>query len=167
MTQRYKVVGACAHATVDTRDGRRRLLHLRGTLLPPGVPGEEIRHLLAVRLVAPVNGDAPAAPDDQPDDLSTDPVGDPPPGHDNPPGETATSPLPDGQETGQAPPAEPDPDVETKRAAARAKLPADGSKPDGRHGQPVWVEWLAQRGYDYDTLVKEDKPQLMNLANQL
>jgi hypothetical protein len=76
---------------------------------------------------------------------------------------------PDGTEVG-APVELNDPGVVNEaaqvRAAAAAKLPEDGSAPDGRAAQPVWVEYLAKRGYDYAELVKQDKPELMKLAKQ-
>lgn len=50
------------------------------------------------------------------------------------------------------------------RAAAAAKLPTDGSAPDGRASQQVWVEYLAKRGYDYAELSKQDKSELVKLA---
>lgn len=60
--------------------------------------------------------------------------------------------------------ADTDHETETRRAAARAKLPADGSLPDGRAGKDVWVEWLAGRGYDYTELSKQDVADLKALA---
>lgn len=52
------------------------------------------------------------------------------------------------------------------RAAAAAKLPEDGSAPDGRASQPVWVEFLARKGYDFSELQKQDKAELIKLAKQ-
>jgi hypothetical protein len=57
-----------------------------------------------------------------------------------------------------------DRETEARRAAARAKLPADGSLPDGRASKDVWVEWLAGRGYAYDELVKQEPAELKALA---
>ena len=57
-----------------------------------------------------------------------------------------------------------DPELETRRAAARAKLPADGSAPKASHGQDVWVEYLVAQGGNYDDLAKQDKKELQELA---
>jgi hypothetical protein len=59
-----------------------------------------------------------------------------------------------------------DADLAEKRAAAKAKLPADGSAPDGRLGQPVWVEYLVSKGSNYDDVQSVDKDQLVALAKQ-
>lgn len=68
------------------------------------------------------------------------------------------------------PPSAPDPavepgvaaEVEEKRAAARAKLPADGSVPDGRLGQDVWVEYAVLKGMDRTEAEKAVKSDLVN-----
>jgi len=52
------------------------------------------------------------------------------------------------------------------RSAAAAKLPEDGSAPDGRASQAVWVEYLARQGYNYDDLAGQDKAELQKLAKQ-
>ncbi|MEV0214288.1 hypothetical protein [Micromonospora sp. NPDC050695] len=57
-----------------------------------------------------------------------------------------------------------DPELETRRAAARAKLPADGSAPKSSHGQDVWVEYHVAQGGNYDDLAKQDKAELIKLA---
>ncbi|MFI1194074.1 hypothetical protein ACH4T9_12565 [Micromonospora sp. NPDC020750] len=59
-----------------------------------------------------------------------------------------------------------DPEAETRRAAARTKLPADGSMPKSTHGHDVWVEYHVAQGGDYDDLVKQDKADLVKLAQQ-
>lgn len=41
-----------------------------------------------------------------------------------------------------------DPAVESARAAARAKLPADGSPPHGNASHEVWVEFAVAQGMD-------------------
>jgi hypothetical protein len=77
---------------------------------------------------------------------------------------------PDGPETDpgdtnvDASKAKADAEVADKRAAAKAKLPSDGSAPHGNASKDVWVEYLAGRGYDYDELVKQDKSDLVELA---
>jgi hypothetical protein len=59
-----------------------------------------------------------------------------------------------------------DAELAEKRAAAKAKLPEDGSAPDGRAGQPVWVEYLVTRGSRYEDVAKADKDELVKLAKQ-
>lgn len=53
------------------------------------------------------------------------------------------------------------------RAKAAAKLPEDGSAPDGRASEAVMVEWLARRGYSYDELKNQDKASLKNLISSV
>lgn len=57
-----------------------------------------------------------------------------------------------------------DPELETRRAAAREKLPADGSMPKPQNGHDVWVEYHVAQGGNYDDLVKQDKQDLIDLA---
>jgi len=57
-----------------------------------------------------------------------------------------------------------DPELEARRAEARSKLPADGSAPDGRASQAVWVEYLVREGGNYDDLASQDKAELTKLA---
>lgn len=59
-----------------------------------------------------------------------------------------------------------DTELEARRAAAKAKLPGDGTLPDGRASKDVWVEFLARRGYAYDELVKQEPAELKALAKQ-
>jgi len=59
-----------------------------------------------------------------------------------------------------------DAEIAEKRAAAKAKLPTDGSAPDGRAGQAVWVEYLVARGSNYDDVKDVDKADLQKLAEQ-
>ena len=134
----YMVVGHCAHATVQTPHGRVQQLHFKGAVLPSDVPEQEIRHLLSVGLIEPI---------DAPSDVAPAPAG-----------------TGDGTPAAEQPQPEVDPEVEAKRANARAKLPADGSPPDKRAAQAVWVEYLVTKGYDYDALAKEDKQTLISLA---
>lgn len=57
-----------------------------------------------------------------------------------------------------------DPERETRRAAARAKLPVDGSAPKASNGQDVWVEYHVAQGGNYDDLAKQDRDELIKLA---
>lgn len=75
----------------------------------------------------------------------------------------------DGTDTG-APVELNDPGVvneeQQARSSAAAKLPEDGSAPDGRAGKDVWVEYLVRKGYDRGEAEKQDKAELMKLAKQ-
>ncbi len=57
-----------------------------------------------------------------------------------------------------------DPDVEAKRADARRQLPQDGSAPDGRKSDAVFVEFLVGRGYDRAEVEKASGADLRRLA---
>lgn len=155
MAARYQVIGHCAHATTRGSSGRVRQLFFKGQLLPEDTPGQEIRHLLSVNLIKPVG--APATPTVSAS--AAQPVTDTPVGQPT---------LTEAEITATAP-ANPatDTEVEAKRAAARAKLPTDGSRPDGRAAQAVWVEYLVTKGYSYDAVVNEPKATLMELANNI
>jgi hypothetical protein len=59
-----------------------------------------------------------------------------------------------------------DVDLVQRRAAAKAKLPTDGSAPDGRQSQTVWVEYLVSKGSNYDDVKDASKEELQALAKQ-
>lgn len=152
MSTQYQVVGHCAH--VKTRDDAGQwatVLLPRGALLPADVPQDRIDHLLSVKLIAAVGEAGPELPGAAVPAVSAQPsptVG----------GEPATS---------DEAPAVSTPYDDPDRVAARAKLPADGSMPDGRNAQAVWVEWLVTKGYDYDALKGQEKPDLVELAKNI
>jgi hypothetical protein len=52
-------------------------------------------------------------------------------------------------------------DADKRRAEAKAKLPADGSAPDGRASKDVWVEYAVSKGMDRDEAEKADKADLV------
>jgi hypothetical protein len=54
-------------------------------------------------------------------------------------------------------------EVLQRRAAAAAKLPADGSAPDGRAATEVWVEYAVRQGYDRETVEKSSKDDIRAL----
>jgi hypothetical protein len=54
-------------------------------------------------------------------------------------------------------------EVEARREAARAKLPADGSAPHHNAGEDVWREYAVVKGYDRDTVEKSSKEDLKAL----
>ena len=55
------------------------------------------------------------------------------------------------------------PELETKRAEARAKLPADGSPPKATHGEDVWIEYAVKQGIDRGEAEKAGKDELRKL----
>jgi hypothetical protein len=137
----YQVTGHCAH--VKTRDDAGQwttVLLPRLAMVPDDTPAETIKHLLSVNLIGQIGGGNPAA-DTQVDGQDPD-------------GTSTTSPEVAAAE-------------DPERATARAKLPADGSMPHHNSGQPVWVEWLALRGYDYEALKGQEKPDLVELAKNI
>lgn len=54
-----------------------------------------------------------------------------------------------------------DPEVLARREAAAAKLPADGSAPDGRAAHEVWVEYAVRSGMDRTEAEKAPKSELV------
>ncbi len=56
--------------------------------------------------------------------------------------------------------------AEAKRADARAKLPADGSAPDGRASEAVWVEYAVAQGLDRAEAEKAGKEELRKLLSK-
>lgn len=157
--QRYEVVGACASATTRAADGKlQRQLFYKGSLLPEDVPAQEIWHLLSVNLIAPV---LPAGAPEPPEVVAPSVAGGPVPSAG---GEAPTAGA-DPEGTGGVPAA--DRDVEVARSEARAKLEAAGGKPTGRHGAPVWAEYLVTKGYDWNLVSKESKEELQRIAEGL
>lgn len=161
MGARYQIVAECAHATVDSPYGRVVTLLYKGALIPEGAP--QLHHLLDIGSVVKVDGDETGGVD-----AAGVPAG--AYGAEVPPGVT-TTPVVKSEEQNRAEveaadKAKADDELAEKRAAAKAKLPEDGSAPDGRAGADVFVEYLAARGYDYDELVKQDKAELAKLAKQ-
>lgn len=148
----YQVVGHCAH--IKTRDDSGQWLTMllpKGALLPADVPRDRIDHLLSVALIEQVGAAGPAIPGAAVPAVTAQP---------------SPSEVPDlGGAAGDPPTTTPFNDPE--RVAARAKVPADGSLPHHNAGQPVWVEFLAAKGYDYDALKGQDKPDLVELAKNI
>jgi hypothetical protein len=57
-----------------------------------------------------------------------------------------------------------DPEVEQKRAAAKAKLAEIGGTPDGRSSDAVLVEYLVGKGYSRTEVEKADRAELRKLV---
>ncbi len=142
----YQVTGQCAHVTVAGFGGglQKQLLY-RGSVIPDTATEEEIKHLLAVKAISPVDSDFGTHEPPR----AVDPNA--------PPSETRRSADP------TAPPPV-DPEVQRKRDEAKAKLPADGSAPDGRGSDAVFVEYLVARGYDRAEAEKASSADLRKLA---
>jgi hypothetical protein len=128
MTQ-YQVVGAIAHVKTMTQSGPKVITLYKGAMVPADAPADRIRHLLSVKLIAPVGGAASTS---------------------------APTPPASANDGGDG--------LSEERKTAQAKLPADGSMPHHNAGQPVWVEYLVTKGYDYNALKDQEKPALIDLA---
>lgn len=140
MTATYQVVGECAHATIDTPHGRAKVLLYKGALVPAEAP--ELKHLLSTGLVEQVG-------DDETGGVNADGI---------------TVVEAERKAESENPEADAAAKLAADREAARAKLPADGSMPDGRASQAVWVEYHVAQGGDYEELSRQDKPTLVELA---
>jgi len=157
----YQVVAECAHVTLNGPSGRFVTLLLKGALVPGDAP--EVERLVKDGYLAKVGGDETPGVDASgiPAGAYTTDV----------PAAITTTPVEKSEEQREgdreaAEKAKADAEVAEKRAAAKAKLPEDGSAPDGRASKDVVVEYLAGRGYDYDELVKQDPAELKALAKQ-
>lgn len=167
--KRYVVVGHCVTVDTFTDAGYQRIMFYRGQTLPEDVRAEQIRHNLDVNLIAEVSGSEQAGVDS----AGAAVAGDERAGEfDGDPGErfdaaNSTTPEQGAQGTPEDTTRRSEADAtEARRAAARAKLPADGSPPKASNGQDVWVEYHVAQGGNYDDLVKQDKPELIRLAEQ-
>lgn len=59
-----------------------------------------------------------------------------------------------------------EPEVLARREAAKAKLPQDGSAPDGRASKDVWVEYAVTKGYSRSEVEKSDRDDIKALFKQ-
>ncbi|MFI2663270.1 hypothetical protein [Micromonospora carbonacea] len=157
----YQIVGECAYVSTDTPSGRTRVLLYKGALVPGNAP--ELKHLLDTGLVVKVGGDETGGVNaDGLTTIEADDLDDDVPRRDS--DGVLTSTYSSGEQpTGDQSDAD---SADSKRAAAQAKLPKDGSMPHPNAGQPVWVEWHVKQGGDYDDLAKQDKADLVKLAQQ-
>jgi hypothetical protein len=154
---KFQVVAECAHVTMSGPTGVAQHLLYKGALVPADAP--ELQRLLDEGYVARVGAQETGGVD-----ASGVPAG---AYGTQVPASITSTPVP--VTAGQAPGGEQpkaDAELAEKRAAAKAKLPEDGSAPDGRAGKDVFVEYLAARGYDYDELTKQDKAELIELAKK-
>lgn len=137
----YQVTGPCGYFSVPTPQGVMKMQLLRGAIVPDGVPQQQIEHHLSVGLIERVGDDPYQTPVDGNGNSAAD-VATPLRIELNG-GPVATPDAPAESKTDQ-----PDPDVESRRAAARAKLAEAGGKPKGTHGKDVWVEYAVTQGLD-------------------
>jgi hypothetical protein len=161
MAARYQVVAECAHVTMSTPSGRMVVLQLKGAMVPADAP--ELERLLDLGYVAKVGDDETGGVD-----ASGIPAG---AYAAEVPAAITSTPVAKSEEQRQADAeaadkANADAEVADRRAAAKAKLPEDGSAPDGRASKDVRVEWLAGQGHDYDELMKQDDAALKDLVKQ-
>lgn len=156
MTKRYQVVGECAHVVVTDVSGVSAMnLLYKGAFLPDGVDEKRLKHLLDSRLVAEVKDGGEIAPNaavaqDPTVGIPTVGPADAGAGHADDPGEQPVTSAEDQE-------------ADRRRAEARAQLPADGSAPDGRKPDAVFVEYLVGKGYDRGEVEKADRNQLKKL----
>jgi hypothetical protein len=159
MADRYQVIAECAYVKTSDAAGVSWRLYEKGALFDGNTPN--LQHLLDNGYAAKVGGEAAGGVD-----ASGIPSGayefEVPEG-------ITTTPVVKSEEQRKAE-AEADAnyraaaDLAEKRAAAKAKLPEDGSAPDGRASKDVLVEYLAGKGYDYSELSKHEKAELIDLA---
>lgn len=136
----YQLTAECAYVTQDTASGRARVLLLKGAPIPDNVP--ELTHLKSMGMVERVGGEpAPA------EESKTRREGG----------------QPDGSGEGQS---DADGELAKRLAAARAELPEDGSAPKGNAKTDVIAAWLANEGYDFAELVKQERSELTALLKQ-
>lgn len=157
----YQVVAECAHATIRSPFGTSVQLLLKGALVPADAP--QLKHLLDNGFVVAVDsGEAGGV------DASGIPAG--AYTTDVPAGLTTTPALKTAEQvkadSDAAEKSKADAEVAERRAAAREKLPEDGSAPDGRVSKEVHAEWLAARGLDYGEVMKLEPAEVKALVKQ-
>ncbi len=168
MADQYQVVGECAHVNVTGIGGVQAVqLLYKGAFLPEGVDPARLKHLVDSGLVGKVDGEpiAPNAAIEQNPNTGESLVGTSSHGQgDGSEGDGLNAGLSEEQRQAQRKAADEAAALEQKRAAAKAKLPADGSVPDGRAADAVFVEYLVARGYSRDEVEKASSADLKKLA---
>ena len=158
----YQVIAECAHATISTPYGRVVQLMYKGALIPADAP--ELPRLLGMGFVAKLGNDENTTG-------GVDATGTPSGAYTiRVPASVTSTPVTvvtdaTGKGTGNVAGAA-DTESDGARAAAKAKLPTDGSAPHPNAGQPVWVEYHVARGSRYEDVVNADKAELVDLAKQ-
>jgi hypothetical protein len=165
-TKRYQVVSAAVIVPVDRGDGPVIHTLYRGMVFDGDPTNVRVAHNAESGYIVEIGADAVAGVDaagtplvdDKPtvgDGNPGDPVPTFDPGVVNEQAHRAVAQAGDEQAKADA--------VEAKRAAAAAKLPADGSAPDGRAATEVWVEYAVRQGYDRETVEKSSKDDIRAL----
>lgn len=158
MTDRYQVVAECAYVKTSDSAGVSWRLYEKGALVYGDTPN--LQHLLDNGYIVKVGAEATGGVDASgiPSGAYTADV---------PLGVTSTPVEQTAEQRAAEAEAEASyrtaADLAERRADAKAKLPADGSAPDGRASEAVMAEWLATKGYGYDELIKQDKAALKGL----
>jgi hypothetical protein len=163
MTDRYQVVGECAHVNVVGIGGVASVqLIYKGAFVPEGIDAARLKHLVDSGLVAKVEGEpiAPNAAIEQDPNTGAPLKATPAVGRPDSGGDGVHAELTDEQRQAQRKAAEDNDAVEQKRAAARAKLPADGSAPHHNAATEVWIEYAVKQGLDRAESEKASKEDL-------
>ncbi len=169
MSARYQVISECAHVEVVDHSGVKAThLLYKGAFLPDDVDPARLEFLVDGGFVAP-EGKVALAPnaavEQDPrtgvDSVTTGRLQ----GRSDAEVEAANRAAAEKAKA-DADKVTADAEVAERRAAAQAKLPQDGSAPDGRASQEVWVEYLVKRGSNYDDVKDADKADLRALAEQ-
>lgn len=143
----YQVIAECAHVTVD---GGLRLVY-KGAPVPDGQDPARLQHLIDSKLVKEVDFEttvlAPNAAIVPEENATKGGARIGPDGQVKPPVEKVAKSA-----------------AEVKQAAAKAKLPADGSPPHHNAGDDVLVEYLVVKGYSRTEAEKADRNELRKLV---
>src|ERR1051325_5884634 len=145
MAEQFQVVAECVYATVTGPTGTAVQLLMKGAPFPAGdkmldvyladgfvakVPGGDVGGVNADGIPAGAfNTDVPAGVKSTPVEKTEE--------------QRKADAEADAKVKAHAEDAE-------RRTAAQAKLPTDGSAPDGRAGKDVWVEFLVKSGSRYE-----------------
>lgn len=153
MTQ-YQVIGECAHVVTADHTGVQamRLLY-KGAFVPEDATDERIEHLLSAGLIAEV-GEVPLAPNASVEQTQA------------PAGDGVHPVVTEADRQMQRAKTDAAADVEAKRAAAKAKLPDDGSPPHGNASKDVWVEYAVTQGMDRAAAESADLKDLRDALKQ-
>lgn len=152
MADQYQLTAECAYVTVDTATGRAKTLLYRGAFIAADSP--ELKHLLSVGMVEQVGKGASSGFN------AEGGLGEATRSTDGPDSVVAPTLLTAEQEAERGAAAQADAETDRKRAAAKAKLPADGSAPHANAGQDVWVEYAVSKGLSREESEKASKDDL-------
>jgi hypothetical protein len=155
----YQVSGHMATVRTMTSSGFMWITLYRGSILPPDADPDRIKHLLDVNLIRKVEDGTAAGVDAAGAAIAHPPVDKVSEGVKTPEGDEGAAQT----EEPELPPPADETEREARREAARAKLPTDGSAPDGRASQQVWAEYAVRNGYDRGMVETTTKADLVAL----